>query len=168
MQDLTGKQIKGYQVLNTLGAGAFGVVYQARQDLVNRDVAIKVIRGHLANQPQFIRRFEAEAQIIAQLEHLHIVPLYDFWREPDAAYLVMRLMPGGSLAEKIAQQHLGLAETGKILSQITAALDPHSTSPTAAVSFTGISNPEISCSMNWGIPTSPISESQRRAILITT
>ena len=50
-----------------------------------------------ANQPDFIRRFEAEAQLVARLEHPHIVPLYDYWREPGVAYLVMRLLRGGSL-----------------------------------------------------------------------
>ena len=51
----------------------------------------------------FIRRFEVEAPLVAQLEHLHIVPLYDYWRDPEGAYLVMRLMKGGSLAEALAE-----------------------------------------------------------------
>ena len=56
---------------------------------------------HLANDPEFIRRFEAEAQLVARLEHPHIVPLYDYWREPGGAYLVMRCLRGGSLAEAL-------------------------------------------------------------------
>ena len=60
------------------------------QPSVERDVAIKVIRAELANRPEFVRRFEAEAHLVARLEHPHIVPLYDFWREPGSAYLVMR------------------------------------------------------------------------------
>ena len=59
-------------------------------------MAIKVIRADLANDPGFIRRFQTEAQVVATLEHPHIVPLYDYWREPDAAYLVTRLMRGGA------------------------------------------------------------------------
>jgi len=58
---------------------------------VGREVAIKIILPEYANQPDFIRRFVAEAQLVAQVEHLHIVPLYDYWREPGGAYLVMRL-----------------------------------------------------------------------------
>ena len=73
-----------------------GTAYRAYQPAVGREVAIKVIRADLANDPGFIRRFQAEAQVVATLEHPHIVPLYDYWREPDAAYLVMRLMRGGA------------------------------------------------------------------------
>ena len=49
------------------------------------EVAVKVIRPDLANEPEFIRRFEVEAQLVARLEHPHIVPLYDYWRDPDGA-----------------------------------------------------------------------------------
>jgi len=94
------QKIKGYELIGQIGSGAFGDIYRARQPQVDREVAIKVIRPEYANQPDFIRRFEAEARLVAQLEHLHIVPLYDYWREPDGAYLVMRLMKGGSL-EKV-------------------------------------------------------------------
>ncbi len=62
-----------------------------------------LILPHFANQPQFIRRFEAEAHLVAQLEHPHIVPLYDYWREPDGAYLVMRWLRCGSLADTLEQ-----------------------------------------------------------------
>jgi serine/threonine protein kinase len=48
-----------------------------------------------ANNPEFVRRFEIEAQLIARLDHIHIVPLYDYWREPNNAYLVMRWLRGG-------------------------------------------------------------------------
>ncbi|MBC7814947.1 MAG: protein kinase, partial [Burkholderiales bacterium] len=76
-----------------------------------------------ANHPDIIRRFEAEAQIVARLEHLHIVPLYDYWREPDGAYLVMRWLRGGSL--KDALQRSGaydLESTAALLDQIATAL----------------------------------------------
>ena len=82
------------------------MVYRAIQPQVGREVAIKAIHPELANHPDFVRRFEREAQIVARLEHPHIVPLYDYWREPDAAYLVMRYLRGGSLEE--------LAEAGPL------------------------------------------------------
>jgi len=83
----TNHTIKGYELHEPIGEGSFGVVYRARQPLVDRDVAIKIIRPQLANQPDFIRRFEHEAHLVAHLEHPHIVPLYDYWRDPSGAYL---------------------------------------------------------------------------------
>ena len=82
--------LRGYRLLERLGEGAFSIVYRGTQPSVDREVAIKQIRAELANRPEFIRRFEAEAHLVARLEHPHIVPLYDYWREPGGAYLVMR------------------------------------------------------------------------------
>ena len=93
-----GRQCAGTSCASRSVTVASGTAYRAYQPAVGREVAIKVIRPDLANDPAFIRRFQAEAQVIATLEHPHIVPLYDYWREPDAAYLVMRLMRGGNLA----------------------------------------------------------------------
>ena len=87
----------GLTDLTVLAHGGYATVYRATQTSAFREVAVKVILPAYANHPEFIRRFEAEAQIVARLEHPHIVPLYDFWREPDGAYLVMRYMRGGSL-----------------------------------------------------------------------
>src|ERR1051326_7057114 len=97
MIDVVGKTIKGYELQQELGEGGFGAVYRAYQPAVKREVAIKIILPEFANKPDFIRRFETEAQLVARLEHIHIVPLYDFWRDPEGAYLVMRLLTGGSL-----------------------------------------------------------------------
>lgn len=95
--DLSGRAIRGFELGERIGTGGYGVVYRAVQSTVERDVAVKIILPKFANQPEFIRRFEAEAQLVARLEHPHIVPLYDYWREPSAAYLIMRLLRGGSL-----------------------------------------------------------------------
>jgi serine/threonine protein kinase len=103
MDNLTGQSLKGYELLERLGNGGFGAVYRAYQSTIGREVAVKVILPHFANQPDFIRRFEAEAQLIARLEHLHIVPLYDYWREPDGAYLVMRWLRGGSAKDALKE-----------------------------------------------------------------
>ena len=121
--DLTGKSIKGYDFGDLLGQGGYGVVYRARQEAVLREVAIKVILSKYANQPQFIRRFESEAQVVARLEHPHIVPLYDYWREPDSTCLVMRYLRGGSLRDLIERQgKLQTDVAAKILDQIGSAL----------------------------------------------
>ena len=114
--------IKGYQLIEPIGEGAFGVVYRARQPFIDREVALKVILPEHANQPQFIRRFEAEAQLVAQLEHPHIVPLYDYWRDPQGAYLVMRLMGGGNLAERLLDGPLELTRAVQLIDQVASAL----------------------------------------------
>ena len=121
--ELTGKAVKSYEIEALLGQGGYGVVYRAHQSIVMREVAIKVILPKYANSPEFIRRFESEAQVVARLEHPHIVPLYDYWREPDSAYLVMRYLRGGSLRERIDQQGiLNVEEAGRVLEQVGAAL----------------------------------------------
>ena len=97
----SGLAVRGYEVRERLGERGAGVLYRAYQPSVGREVAIKIIRPELANDPTFIRRFQTEAQLVARLEHPHIVPLYDYWREPDAAFLVMRLMKGGTLADAL-------------------------------------------------------------------
>jgi serine/threonine protein kinase len=61
--------IKGYELRDHIGAGGFGAVYRAYQTTVGREVAVKIILPGLANQPEFIRRFEGEAQLVARLEH---------------------------------------------------------------------------------------------------
>jgi WD40 repeat protein/serine/threonine protein kinase len=121
--ELTGKSVKSYDFENLLGQGGFGVVYRAQQKAVLREVAIKVILPKYANSPEFIRRFESEAQVVARLEHPHIVPLYDYWREPDSAYLVMRFLRGGSLRDIMEKQgKLDTEAASKILEQIGSAL----------------------------------------------
>lgn len=103
MRALTGSEVKGYHLEERIGVGGFGVVYRAVQASVGRDVAIKLILPNLANEPEFVRRFEFEAQLVARLEHPHITPLYDYWRDPEGAYLVMRYYPRGSLRDALKQ-----------------------------------------------------------------
>lgn len=122
MDNISGQVIKGYELQELIGAGGFGAVYKAYQPLVKRDVAIKIILPDYANQPDFIRRFEVEAQLVARLEHIHIVPLYDYWREPGGAYLVMRWLRGGSLRGLVKKGPLELANTGRLLDHIASAL----------------------------------------------
>ncbi|NDJ62327.1 MAG: protein kinase, partial [Chloroflexi bacterium] len=121
MDNLTGKVIKSYELRNLIGAGGFGAVYLAHQDSVEREVAIKIIWPAFANHPNFIRRFESEAKLVARLEHPHIVPLYDYWRDPEGAYLVMRLLRG-HLRQAMQAGPWALEDIARLLSQIGAAL----------------------------------------------
>src|SRR5262245_37987666 len=120
--EFKGESLRGYRLIEPLGEGAFGVVYRATQPQIGRDVAIKAIHPELANHPDFVRRFEREAQIVARLEHPHVVPLYDYWREPDGAYLVMRYLRGGSLEDLMAAGPLEPERAASILDQVAAAL----------------------------------------------
>jgi WD40 repeat protein/serine/threonine protein kinase len=122
MSDLEGKSVRGYRLDITIGSGGFGTVYHAYQEVLNREVAVKVINEKYANQAQFIRQFEAEARIIARLEHLHIVSLYDYWREPSGAYLVMRWLKGGSLRSILRQSQLTIPQTVRMLNQVASSL----------------------------------------------
>lgn len=114
--------IRGYTLHERIGSGGFGVVYRGTQTTVGRDVAIKIVLPHFANHPDFIRRFEAEAQLIARLEHPFIVPLYDYWRDPDGAYLVMRWLRGGNLRDALANGPFELEPAALFMDQITSAL----------------------------------------------
>ena len=107
------QRLRGYRLLGQIGSGSFGVVHRALQPHVGREVAVKVISPRLANDPRFVRRFVAEAQLVARLEHPRIVPLYDYWRDPDGAYLVMRLLRGGNLKRELETGALEL-ETGAL------------------------------------------------------
>ena len=81
-----GRPLRGYRLDEEIGMGSFAIVWRGTQPSVGRKVAIKQIRAELATQPGFIRQFEAEAHLVARLEHPHIVPLIDYWRESDSAY----------------------------------------------------------------------------------
>ncbi len=95
------RPLRGYTMHRAIGQGAYGRVYAATQPGTERPVAIKVIRPELADSSEFIRRFEVEARLVARLEHPHIVPLYDYWREPGGAYLVFRLLAGGTARDSV-------------------------------------------------------------------
>ena len=95
--DLRGEPLRGYRLMEKIGEGPAGVVFRGLQPRVERDVAVKVLHHRLVSEGAFVRRFEPEAQAVAALEHPHIVPLFDYWREPDGAYVVTRYMRGGSL-----------------------------------------------------------------------
>ncbi len=105
--DLRGEPLRGYRLLEKIDDGLTGSIFRAIQPHVGRDVAIKLFHERIADDPAFVRRFDPEAQAVAGLEHPHIVPIYDYWREPGRAYVVSRYLRGGSLR--------GLGERGESL-----------------------------------------------------
>ncbi|MEP7019294.1 MAG: BTAD domain-containing putative transcriptional regulator [Pseudonocardiales bacterium] len=94
---LRGEPLRGYRLLEKIFEGPKGVVFRAIQPRVERDVAVKIFPETIATDPEFVRHFEQGAQAVASLEHPHIVPIYDYWREPGRAYLVSRYLRGGTL-----------------------------------------------------------------------
>jgi DNA-binding SARP family transcriptional activator/WD40 repeat protein len=118
-----GRPLRGYTLHEAIGEGAFGRVYAATQPGTARRVAIKVIRPDLADSADFIRRFEAEAQLVARLEHPHIVPLYDYWREPGGAFLVFRFLGGGTARDAVVSGGpWTLTRVSRLLEEIGGAL----------------------------------------------
>ena len=121
MDKFAGRVVKGYELREQVGAGGFGAVYRAYQPAVDREVAIKIVLPQHANRPDFIRRFEVEAQLIARLEHPHIVPLYDYWRDPEGAFLVMRWLRE-SLGVALQRGSWSAESAARLLDQVAGAL----------------------------------------------
>ena len=88
-----GRRLRGYRLGSRIGAGAYSIVYRATQPSIGREVAVRVIRKELANERDFIKRFEAEAQLVARVQHPRIVPRYDFWREAESDARVSSVTP---------------------------------------------------------------------------
>ncbi len=98
-------------------------VYRAFDPAFKREVALKVLPRELLHDSAFRARFEREAQTIASLEHAAIVPVHDVGEADGQPFIVMRLMPGGSLADRLATGPLTLAEVSRILTRLAPALD---------------------------------------------
>ena len=118
-----GARLGPYEVLSALGAGGMGEVYKARDARLDRTVAIKVLSEALAADPQFRERFDREARAISRLTHPHICTLYDVGEQTGTAYLVMELLEGETLAERLTKGALPLEQALTIATQIASALE---------------------------------------------
>jgi ABC-type sugar transport system substrate-binding protein len=121
---LVGRQIKDFVIHERVGRGGMAVVYRAFQPSMSRSVALKVIEltGESAN-PEFRQRFAQEAELIAGLEHLHILPVYDYGIVDDElAFLAMRLLTGGSLSSLIVSNPLDVSRAARLFTQIARGL----------------------------------------------
>ena len=119
---VSGRPLRGYVLHEAIGEGASGRVYAATQPGTQRLVAIKSIRPELADTDEFVRRFDAEAKLVARLEHPHIVPLYDYWREPGGAYLVFRMLATSASASVIVGGPWSLTHTNQLVEEVGSAL----------------------------------------------
>jgi peptide/nickel transport system substrate-binding protein len=123
MDDLTGKQFGAYQIISPFGQGGMATVYKAYQPSMDRFVALKVLPRFHSADPEFLGRFEQEAKALAQLQHPHILPVYDFGESEGYTYFVMPLIKDGNLAECLADEQLSLERINQIISQVGVALD---------------------------------------------
>jgi tRNA A-37 threonylcarbamoyl transferase component Bud32 len=123
MADLVGRTLGHYEIIEEIGRGGMAVVYRAYQPSMDRPVAIKVLPRQFTHDPTFASRFEREAKTIAALEHSAIVPVHDYGEYEGQPYLVMRYMPGGSLADHIQQGSLSLEEVTSTFARVASALD---------------------------------------------
>lgn len=118
--------VSGCEIAAPLGRGGMGAVYLARQVSLDREVAVKVLAGELADDPLFLERLEREARLMARLRHPNIVAVHDFQKlEDGSAAIVMEFIEGGSLRDKLRQHPKGLPvdEALRILRQIAAGLE---------------------------------------------
>lgn len=120
---MIGSTLGPYQIIEEIGHGGMGVVYKALQPSINRAVAIKVLPRQLAADTTFVARFKREVQLIARLEHAHILPVYDYGESDGLLYIVMRYLPSGTLKTRLDAGRLPLRDAARILSQLASALD---------------------------------------------
>ena len=118
-----GKRLGPYEILSPLGAGGMGEVYRARDTRLGREVAVKVLPEHLTSNPEIRTRFEREARTISGLNHPNICTLFDVGREDDTDYLVMELVEGETLAERLRKGPLPTPDLVRYGAQVADALD---------------------------------------------
>jgi len=118
-----GTRLGPYEIVSPLGAGGMGEVYKARDTRLEREVAVKVLPDQLSGSPEFQQRFEREAKAVSQLSHPHICALYDVGRQDGTEYLVMELLEGQVLSDRLARGPLPREQVLEFGKQIADALD---------------------------------------------
>jgi Tol biopolymer transport system component len=121
--DPIGRQIGIYQIVSLLGAGGMGEVYRARDTKLGRDVAIKILPKLFTSDPDRLARFEREARVLASLNHPHIGAIYGLEDADGVRALVLELVAGETLADRIARGPIPLTDALTIARQIVDALD---------------------------------------------
>ena len=118
-----GDKLGPYEVAAELGRGGMATVFKAHQPSMGRHVAIKVLPEQFLHDPNFLSRFTQEARVIAALEHPRILPVYDFGEAGGVPYIVMRLMPHGTLRDRLRSGNLILPDVVRVIEQIAEGLD---------------------------------------------
>ncbi|HXM64896.1 MAG TPA: protein kinase [Terriglobales bacterium] len=119
----SGTKLGPYEIQSELGAGGMGEVYRARDTRLDRQVAIKVLAGHLSSSPELKQRMEREARAISSLNHPHICQLYDIGSQDGTDYLVMEFLEGETVGERLRKGALPLNEALKVGAEVAEALE---------------------------------------------
>lgn len=113
-----------YELLEKIGEGGFSIVYRGRDTVLNRLVAIKILKGDVASSPEFVERFRREAQLAASLRHVSIVNVFDVGEQDGHFFLVMELFSGGTLSNQLESGiPLSPERTIELLKPVALALD---------------------------------------------
>ncbi len=121
--ELTGKSLGHFEIMDEIGRGGMASVYRASQQSMGRIVAVKVLPRTLLHDPGFFERFQREVDVIAHLEHPHILPIYDYGQSDGIPYIAMRYLGGGSLEQRLDRGVLSPEELERPLQQVAQALD---------------------------------------------
>jgi DNA-binding SARP family transcriptional activator len=116
-----GRRLRGYVLHEPIARSPLGTVHRAEQPSIGREVAVTVLPPELADDPDVVRAFEARLQAVAGLSHPHVLPVYDYWREPGGAYVVTRL-PAGTLEQALRAGRVTAADALHVGEQVAAAL----------------------------------------------
>lgn len=128
MERLVGQTLSRYKITELLGEGGMGAVFRATDLTLQRDVAIKIMHPHMANQPNFRERFLQEARTAARLDHPGIVQVYDFGQEQSLLFIVMEFIRGANLRQMLEDlkpqgKWIPLGEAVQIIRQVALAMD---------------------------------------------
>ena len=124
MDDMIGKQLGNYKIVEELGRGGMAIVYRAFQPSLNRYVAIKVLPPHFGHDREFVERFQREALASAKLRHPNIVVIHDVGHQEGIYFIVMELLEGRTLKQIVEEEGaLSIERARRIVEQVAAALD---------------------------------------------
>ncbi|MEE3369358.1 MAG: protein kinase, partial [Planctomycetota bacterium] len=121
--NLPHQRLGSFEILDRLGAGAMGEVYRARDTRLGREVAIKVLPEIFARESDRLSRFEREARVLASLNHPNIAAIHELGHEDDVHFLVLELVSGQTLDDKLKNGPLSVTETAALFTQIAASLE---------------------------------------------
>ncbi len=120
----TGSTLGHFEIVEPLGAGGMGEVYRARDGKLQREVALKLLPADLSADPERLARLEREAQLLAALNHQGIAAIYSLEQDGERRFLVLELVEGETLGERLAREPLPVDAALAIARQIAEALEP--------------------------------------------